>query len=85
MEAGAKGVVGVYKGEAGVFVRNPEAVHYVKHNKWQYWEDLLKEMMGDDALIQQNILAEFGDHISGKPVYPRFRPHEPEFPVKEPA
>lgn len=72
-DLGAVGVDGTYKGEEGCFVRNPAAAVYIRHNGWAYYEKLLSESMGDDALIQQNLLAEFGDTAGGKPVYPRFR------------
>lgn len=72
LDGSIQGVEGRYHGEGGVFMRNPEALHYIKHNGWSYWEDILLESMGDDALIQQDILAGWGDHINGKPVYPKF-------------
>lgn len=72
LDGSIQGVEGRYHGEEGVFMRNPEALHYIKHNGWSYWEDILLESMGDDALIQQDILASWGDYINGKPVYPKF-------------
>ncbi len=71
-----KGVEGRYKGEEGIFARNPDALHYIKHNGWEYWEDILEESMGDDAAIQQDVLAKFGDNVDGKPVYPKFSREE---------
>jgi hypothetical protein len=75
LDRGEKGVEGIYRGQSGAFVRNPEARRYIVHQGWQYWESLIREMMGDDALIQQNILAEFGTASDGLPVYPVFADH----------
>lgn len=72
---GERGVEGTYRGQVGVFVRNPKAKRYIVHQGWEYWESLIREMMGDDALIQQNILAEFGTASDGLPVYPVFAEH----------
>ena len=71
--AGGEGVEGQYRGEHGMFVRNLGAAQYIKFSGWAYYEGLLREMSGDDALIQQSIFGEWGTSSYGKPVYPRFK------------
>ena len=73
VESGCEGVPGQYRGEHGLFVRNLDATQYIKFSGWAYYEGLLREMSGDDALIQQSILGEWGTSSYGKPVYPRFK------------
>ena len=67
-----KGVQTTFKGESGAFIRNDEALHYIKQQGWSYWESIIEQSFGDDAKIQQDILAQFGDSGTGKPVYPGF-------------
>ncbi len=67
-----RGVYGRYRGEEGAFIRNLDAVHYIKHQGWTYWEEILEQSIGDDAKIERDVLAKFGESSDGKPVYPQF-------------
>jgi hypothetical protein len=66
-------IEGLYKGEEGVWVRNQEALPYIKFNGWQYWADILTENYGDDGEVTRNVLGKFYRGTGGKPVHPKFR------------
>lgn len=72
-EMGGKAMEGNYKGEDGAWVRNPDALPYIKFNGWGYWEDIIRENYGQDGEITRNVMGKFYRGTGGKPVHPSFR------------
>lgn len=74
-----------YKGESVRFEPNPLALPYIRHavvrddkgdkipnSEFDHWLKQVAQMVGDDASIAENILAEWGYRTKGAPVFPRF-------------
>lgn len=79
----------VYKGEKVRFVPNPAAKPYIQHarvrddegrpipdSEYDHWLNQVEQMTGDDASIDENIMAQWGYRTDGRPVFPRFSVNE---------
>lgn len=76
-----------YKGEKVRFEPNPEARPYIQHalvrdenrvpipdSEYDHWIKQVEQMIGDDAVIDENIIGVWGYRTAGRPVHPKFRP-----------